>query len=131
MQTASSEHRNERRGKEGGERKDGPPTEERKDGMGDGSLQSQFGANLHLKRAKNRINVTKGGGANGVALTDEYFDIPNIKYYDAILGTPFLRRLGIILDFSSPGAVQVGNENIPMSILQRQIVKRRPTSMGK
>jgi hypothetical protein len=53
----------------GGERKEGPPNEERGDGMGDGSFQSQFGENLHPKRAKNRINVAKGGKANGVALT--------------------------------------------------------------
>jgi hypothetical protein len=34
--------------------------------MGDGSLQSQFGANLHPKRAKNRGNVPKGGKAMGL-----------------------------------------------------------------
>jgi hypothetical protein len=26
---------------------------------------------------------------------EEYFDIMNIEYYDAILGTPFLRRMGL------------------------------------
>ncbi|KAF8479853.1 hypothetical protein JB92DRAFT_3043229 [Gautieria morchelliformis] len=35
------------------------------------------------------------------------------KYYDAILGTPFLRRFGITLDFSSPGTIRKGNEVIP------------------
>ncbi|KAF8584914.1 hypothetical protein K439DRAFT_1313280, partial [Ramaria rubella] len=30
---------------------------------------------------------------------EEYFDIKNIDYYDAILGTPFLHKLGISLDF--------------------------------
>ena len=30
---------------------------------------------------------------------DEYFDIANVDYYDVILGTPFLRRFGILLDF--------------------------------
>jgi hypothetical protein len=53
----------------GGEKKEGSPNEERGDCMGDGSLQSQFGVNLHLKRAKNRGNVGKGGEADGVALT--------------------------------------------------------------
>jgi hypothetical protein len=37
--------------------------------MGDGSLQSWFGVNLHLKRAKNRFNVAKCGEADRVALT--------------------------------------------------------------
>ena len=36
------------------------------------------------------------------------------EYYDAILGTPFLRKLGITLDFSSPGTVWVGNESVPI-----------------
>ena len=29
----------------------------------------------------------------------EYFDIINIDYYDAILGTPFLRKHELIIDF--------------------------------
>ena len=29
----------------------------------------------------------------------EYFDIINIDYYDAILGTPFLRKHGVIINF--------------------------------
>ena len=29
----------------------------------------------------------------------EYFDISNIDYYDAILGTPFLRKHEVIIDF--------------------------------
>jgi hypothetical protein len=49
-------------GMRGGERKEGPPNEERGDGMCDGSLQSQFGANLHPKRVKNRINVVNPMG---------------------------------------------------------------------
>ena len=43
----------------------------------------------------------------------EYFDIANVKYYDAKLGTPFLRKMGIILDFSGPGQIKMGNEIIP------------------
>jgi hypothetical protein len=38
--------------------------------VGDGSLQSNSGANRNLKTAKNRGCVPKGGEANGVALTD-------------------------------------------------------------
>jgi hypothetical protein len=53
----------------GGERKEGLPNEERGDGMGDVLLQSQFGANMHPKMAKNRINVAKGGEADRVPLT--------------------------------------------------------------
>ena len=43
----------------------------------------------------------------------EYFDIANIEHYDMILGTPFLRKMGIVLDFRCPGMAQIGNEVIP------------------
>ena len=35
----------------------------------------------------------------GHKVVEEYFDIANVEYYDAILGTPFLRKTGIVLDF--------------------------------
>jgi Zinc knuckle len=45
----------------------------------------------------------------GRKIYDEYFDVANVEYYDAILGTVFLRKLGITLDFTSPGAVKIGS----------------------
>ena len=49
----------------------------------------------------------------GRKVVEEYFDIVNIEHYDVILGTPFLRKMGIVLDFRSPGMAQIGNEVIP------------------
>ena len=49
----------------------------------------------------------------GRKVVEEYFDITNVEHYDAILGTPFLRKMGIVLDFRSPGMARVGNEVIP------------------
>ena len=49
----------------------------------------------------------------GCKVVEEYFDITNVEYYDAILGTPFLRNMGIVLDFRSPGMAQIGNKVIP------------------
>ena len=49
----------------------------------------------------------------GHKVVEEYFDIANVEHYDTILGTPFLRKMGIILDFRSPGMAQIGNEVIP------------------
>ena len=49
----------------------------------------------------------------GRKVVEEYFAIANIEHYDAILGTPFLRKMGIVLDFRSPGMAQIGNEVIP------------------
>ena len=45
-------------------------------------------------------------------VVEEYFDIVNVEHYDTILGTPFLRKMGITLDFRSPGMIQMGNEVI-------------------
>ena len=49
----------------------------------------------------------------GCKVVEEYFDIVNVEHYDAILGTPFLRKMGIVLDFRSPGMARIGNEVIP------------------
>ena len=48
---------------------------------------------------------------------EEYFDIANIDYYDVIFGTPFLRWLGIALDFSGPGAVHIGTYEVPRNLV--------------
>ena len=49
----------------------------------------------------------------GHKVVEEYFNIANIEHYDAILGTPVPRKMGIVLDFRSPGMAQIGNEVIP------------------
>ena len=36
----------------------------------------------------------------------------SIEHYDMILGTPFLRKMGIVLDFRSPGMAWIGNKVI-------------------
>ena len=49
----------------------------------------------------------------GLKIVEEYFDIANVEHYNVILGTPFLRKMGIVLDFRSPGIIWIGNEAIP------------------
>ena len=49
----------------------------------------------------------------GRKVVKEYFNIANVEHYDVILGTPFLRKMGIVLDFRSPGMARIGNKVIP------------------
>ena len=49
----------------------------------------------------------------GCKIVEEYFDITNVEHYDAILGTPLLRKMGIVLDFRSLGIIWMGNDMIP------------------
>ena len=49
----------------------------------------------------------------GCKIVEEYFNIANVEHYNMILGTPFLRKMGIVLDFRSPGIIWIGNEAIP------------------
>ena len=46
----------------------------------------------------------------GHKVVEEYFNIANVEHYNTILGTPILRKMGIILDFRSSGMIQMGNE---------------------
>ena len=60
-----------------------------------------------------RVGETEGKGDGACKIVEEYFDIANVEHYDTVLGTPFLRKMGIVLDFRSPGNIQIGNEVIP------------------
>ena len=52
---------------------------------------------------------------------EEYFDVANIDYYDVILGTRFLRRLRITLDFASPGNIRIGTYTVPRNLPSAQV----------
>jgi hypothetical protein len=49
----------------------------------------------------------------GAFVSDEYFDLTNIDYYDIILGTPFLTKWGISLEFSSQGGIKIEGRLVP------------------
>ena len=59
----------------------------------------------------------------GCKVVKEYFDITNIEHYDTILGTPFLRKMGIVLDFRSPGMAWIGNKVIPTGKVSFNLLK--------
>ena len=63
-------------------------------------LDKPIGIQLVVTGSKSVINY----GANTTIKckgkeSKEYFNIININYYDAILGTPFLRKHEVIIDF--------------------------------
>ena len=63
-------------------------------------LDKLIGIQLEIKGSKSVINY----GTNATIKCEgkeskEYFNIINIDYYDAILGTPFLRKHKVIIDF--------------------------------
>ena len=63
-------------------------------------LDKPIGIQLAVTGSKSVINY----GANTTIKCEgnklkEYFDIINIDYYDAILGTPFLRKHKVVINF--------------------------------
>ena len=77
-------------------------------------LEQSVGLQLACIGSKSMINYcTKAMIVFGGTCIEEYFDVANINYYDVILGTPFLRRLGVALDFTSPGIVCMGTAIVP------------------
>ena len=72
-------------------------------------LEQPIGLQLVCVGSKSTINYgAKSTITFRTACVKEYFNIVNIDYYDVILGTLFLRRLNITLDFTSPGAIRMG-----------------------
>jgi hypothetical protein len=50
-------------------------------------------------------------------ISNKYFDITNVDYYDIILQTPFLMKWGISLDFSSQGRIRIKGQIVPQGKL--------------
>lgn len=66
--------------------------------------------------------------ALGSVRNTHYFDVINIDKYNAILGTVFCRKYGIILDFLND-CVLVGTHSIPLfkeEAASSKIAKRSP-----
>ena len=69
-------------------------------------LEQPIGLQLACVGSKSTINYgTKATIVFGNTHIEEYLDLANIDYYNVILGTPFLRCLGVALDFAGPGMI--------------------------
>ena len=44
---------------------------------------------------------------------EEHFDVTNVEYYDAILGMPSLKKLGIVLEFGNPNCITIKGKEVP------------------
>jgi hypothetical protein len=78
------------------------------------SLEQPINLQLTVVGSHSIVNYgTCGQLKFGVNISDEYFDITNVDYYDIILGTPFLTKWGISLDFSSQGGIKMERRLIP------------------
>ena len=66
-------------------------------------LEQPIGLQLACVGSKSTINYgTEATIVFGNTHVEEYLNVANIDYYDVILGTPFLRCLGVTLDFTGP-----------------------------
>ena len=80
-------------------------------------LEQPVRLQLACVRSKSTINYgVRSSIAFGNKHVKEYFNVANIDHYDVILGTPFLRRLGITLDFTGQGIICIGSYVIPMNM---------------
>src|SRR6266481_3342783 len=78
-------------------------------GMAMFQLDQPISLQLACVRSKSMINYSACAVIKfGNTTVEEMFDIVNIDYYDVILGTPFLRWLGVISDFNGPGHIHMG-----------------------
>ncbi|KAI0361557.1 hypothetical protein OH77DRAFT_1391383 [Trametes cingulata] len=65
-------------------------------------------ATLQLGCAGSRSKINHGARAPttlGQFGAEVYFDVANLDRYDAVLGTPFLRRFGVLLDFRNNSVI--------------------------
>ena len=60
----------------------------------------------------------------------EYFDIINIDYYDAILGTPFLRKHEVIIDFIN-NCLRIKDKIVPNQANEYKVGEGNPQKTKK
>lgn len=76
--------------------------------------------------SKSTINYgTHATATMGNSSFESYYDVANIDYYDAILGTPFLLQHKVILDFGKRAIEIDGQVYQALSLEQERLVRRQ------
>jgi hypothetical protein len=76
-------------------------------------LKEQMPLQLGTRGSQLKINYgTKACIKYGLIEANQYFDIVNINRYDVTLGTIFMRKHGIILNFKR-NQVRIGDRELP------------------
>jgi hypothetical protein len=89
--------------------------------------------NLQLGTVGSRSKINFGSQVffkvGNLSLKDEYFDVVNIDKYDALIGTVFMEKYGVILDFAT-GRLIVNGQVVPrMSEKEEEQVMARRQAM--
>ncbi|OJT04654.1 hypothetical protein TRAPUB_4599 [Trametes pubescens] len=92
-------------------------------------LENPATLQLGCAGSRSRINYgTRAPVTIGRFGADVYFDIANLDRYDAVLGTPFLRRFGVRLDFRNNCVIIDGHAYPAMSKSQvNEVISKRGT----
>src|SRR6266481_3902010 len=80
-------------------------------------LEQPIALQLACVSSKSKVNY---GACSTILFGNQHvedtFNVANIDYYDVILGTPFMRQLGITLDFTSLGSIRIGDCIVPRNL---------------
>ncbi|KZP14865.1 hypothetical protein FIBSPDRAFT_751247, partial [Athelia psychrophila] len=79
---------------------------------------------LQLGCVGSRSMINFGASARirvGPIDTEEYFDVVNIDKYDAVIGTPFMVKHKIALDFEKMEIIFAGNQEVFMAIMDANL----------
>src|ERR1700729_3086394 len=77
-------------------------------------LENPVTLQLGCSGSRSKINYGSEANVKFASITsDTYLDVANLDKYDSILGTPFMRKHGIILDFETQEIVIRGKLRIP------------------
>lgn len=84
-------------------------------------LENPVGLQLVLIGSQGRINFRVNAPVEvGPGFRNHYFDIVNIEKYDVIIGSPYMHKHGLVLDFKH-NCVQIGDTELPSGFRDTEV----------